>query len=388
MSILKIVIRFLSLLLSLYDVYRHSFSTTLLAKVQKNGILIHNAFFGGGLGALKLFRRKTEEEAVRQYDRRAAILFQPVHDDGHEQIRRLAAGEVIREVVLHVLLLAAAVGRVHQDHVELILLRVIQHIVQQAVVVEHLRHIEAVQQQIGDAEHVGELLLLNAVDGIPVFLRIRRVLDLLLQLAKPAGDEAARAAGKVRHLLADPRLDHPRHEVGHGAGRVELARGTGALQLLENGFVDLVKGVALLVAGKIQLVDLVDDLPEKHAVLHVLIGVGERCLDDRLPDGRGGVYGELFQRREKRIVYEIQQSVARQRRAGSVVVRPVHPAARSGNDGLIRRIVKFPVLLLGVVDLQKQHPRDLLNALGIAVDACVVPHDIAYALYKSGQIAH
>ena len=160
------------------------------------------------------------------------------------------------------------------------------------------------------------------------------------------------------------------------------------MQLLENGFVDLVKGVALLVAGKIQLVDLVDDLPEKHAVLHVLIGVGERCLDDRLPDGRRGVYGELFQRREKRIVYEIQQSIACQRCAGSVVVRPVRPAARSGNDGLIRRIVKFPVLLLGVVDLQKQHPRDLLNALGIAVDACVVPHDIAYALYKSGQIAH
>lgn len=62
---------------------------------------------------------------------------------------------------------------------------------------EHLRHVEAVQQQVGDAEHVGELLLLDAVDGIPVFLRVRRVLDLLLQLAQPACDEAARAAGKV-----------------------------------------------------------------------------------------------------------------------------------------------------------------------------------------------
>ena len=86
-------------------------------------------------------------------------------------------------MVLHILLFAAAVGRIHQDHVKLILLRVVQYVVQQRVVVEHLRHIEAVQQQIGDAEHVGELLLLDAVDGIPVFLRIRRVLDLLLQLA-------------------------------------------------------------------------------------------------------------------------------------------------------------------------------------------------------------
>lgn len=60
---------------------------------------------------------------------------------------------------------------------------------------------------------------MDAVDGIPVFLCVRRVLDLLLQLAQPAGDEAARAAGKVRHLFADPRLNHLRHEVGHGAGR-------------------------------------------------------------------------------------------------------------------------------------------------------------------------
>ena len=98
---------------------------------------------------------RAEQEAVGQDDRRAPAGSQPVHDDGHEQIRRLAAGEVIREMVLHILLLAAAVGRVHQDHVKLILLRVVQHVVQQGVVVEHLRHVEIVQQQIGDAEHVG-----------------------------------------------------------------------------------------------------------------------------------------------------------------------------------------------------------------------------------------
>ena len=43
-----------------------NFKTVFIEKERKNGILIHNAFFGGGLGALKLFRRKTEEEAVRQ----------------------------------------------------------------------------------------------------------------------------------------------------------------------------------------------------------------------------------------------------------------------------------------------------------------------------------
>ena len=329
-----------------------------------------------------------EQEAVRQYDRRAAVLFQPVHDDGQEKIGGLAAREIVREMVFHVCLFAAAVGRVHKDHVKLIVFCVVQHVAEKRVIVEYARVVQPVQQKIGDAEHVRKLLFFYAVDRIAVFRGVGGAAHLFLQLFEPACDKTACAAGKVCHLFADLRRDSLRHKVGNGAGRIEFARRSGALQLLENGFVDLVKGVALLVAGKIQLVDLVDDLPEKHAVLHVLIGVSERCLDDRLPDGRGGVYGELFQRREKRIVYEIQQSVACQRRAGSVVVRPVRPAARSGNDGLIRRIVKFPVLLLGIVDLQKQHPRDLLNALGIAVDACVVPHDIAYALYKSGQIAH
>lgn len=55
---------------------------------------------------------RAEQEAVGQDDRRASAGLQPVHDDGHEQIRRFAAGEVVREVVLHILLLAAAVGRI------------------------------------------------------------------------------------------------------------------------------------------------------------------------------------------------------------------------------------------------------------------------------------
>ena len=33
-----------------------------------------------------------KQEAVRQDYRRSAILFQPVHDNRHEQVRRLAAG--------------------------------------------------------------------------------------------------------------------------------------------------------------------------------------------------------------------------------------------------------------------------------------------------------
>ena len=236
----------------------------------------------------------------------------------------------------------------------------------------------------------------------PVFLRIRCVLDLLLQLAKLAGDEAARAAGKVRHLFANPRLNHPRHEVGHGAGRVELARGTGALQLLENALVDFVEGVALLVVGQIQLVDDVDDLPQQHAVLHVLVGVREHRLHDGLFDGRLRRHPDALNERfpagvldvlaleygKERVVDKAKQLVAGHGAAGLVIVRPVGPAAHLREDGHIALVVKRPVLLLRVVDLQKQHPRDLLDALCIAFDARVIAHDVAQPLDESGKITH
>ena len=76
-------------------------------------------------------------ESVWQDHRRPTALFQPVHDDGHKEIRRLAAGQVVGEVVLHIRLLAAAVGGIHQRHIELVRLGVVQHIPHQSVVVVH-----------------------------------------------------------------------------------------------------------------------------------------------------------------------------------------------------------------------------------------------------------
>ena len=121
-------------------------------------------------------------------------------------------------------------------------------------------------------------------------------LDLRIKLLEPARDEAAGSAGEVGHLLADPGPYHLSHEVRHGAGRVELAGGARALELLEDGLVDFAEGVAFRVVAEIQFVDEVDDLPEEDAVLHVVVRVGERRLDDGLADRRGGVHGEVFQR--------------------------------------------------------------------------------------------
>ena len=188
-----------------------------------------------------------------------------------------------------------------------------------------------------------------------------------------------------------------RHELRDGAGRIELTGGASALQFFEDGLVNLTEGVALLIIGEIQLVDHVDDLAQQYAVLHVLVGVGKGGLHDGLFDGRLCCDGHAadqnlavavrnvfaFQDWEQRVVNEIQQCVAGHALSG-LIVRPIRPTAGLRDDGLIIVIIKLPVLLLGVIDLEKQHPRDLFNALCVAVDARVVAHDVTQTFYKSG----
>lgn len=60
-----------------------------------------------------------------------------------------------------------------------------------------LRHIDAMQQHVRDAEHVRELLFLDAVDGAADRFLIRGRLHLLLELLQPAHEEATGAAREV-----------------------------------------------------------------------------------------------------------------------------------------------------------------------------------------------
>lgn len=139
----------------------------------------------------------TEEEAVGQDDGGAATLLESIEDDAHEEVGRLTICEVVGEVAHDVFLLAAAVWRIHEDLVELVFLRVVEDVVEQAVAVVDVGVVDAVQQQVRDGEHVGELLLLDAVDGVVPEGAVVGRHDLLLELAQPADEETAGAAGEV-----------------------------------------------------------------------------------------------------------------------------------------------------------------------------------------------
>ena len=90
-----------------------------------------------------------------------------------------------------------------------------------------------------------------------------------------ASEESAGAAGRVEQRLTRFRVDHPRHEGGHGARRVVFARVAGRLQVIQDLLVDVAEVLAFGQVVEVDTVDLVDDLPHQLAGLHVVVGILE-----------------------------------------------------------------------------------------------------------------
>ena len=89
-----------------------------------------------------------------------------------EQERRLAGAD--GEVLLHLLALLAAEGRIGQHHVVAVLLLNVGEVLGERVGVDDVRRLDAVQDHVHDRDDVGERLLFLAVEG--ALLERRRVL--------------------------------------------------------------------------------------------------------------------------------------------------------------------------------------------------------------------
>jgi signal transduction histidine kinase len=68
--------------------------------------------------------------------------------------------------------------------------------------------------------------------------------------------------------------------------------------------------------------------------------------------------------------------------ARTVIFRPVAPTAVFRDKGCIVVFVEFPVVFFLVVNFQKEHPSYLFDSLGIAIDTCIIAHDVSDVLYK------
>ena len=124
---------------------------------------------------------------------------------------------------------------------------------------------------------------------------------------------------------------------------------------------------------KSTLVDLVDHLPHQLAGLHVVVGVLEHVLDHAAAVAGLGRGREVLQRREQFVVDEGQKLLAGDALG---VRRPGAPLVFLRDRRAVLGLEQFKFLILIVDDLEEEHPAQLADALGVAIDAGVLAHDV------------
>ena len=339
---------------------------------------------------------QTEQEAVRNDNSRPAILLQAVHDDRHKEVCGFGACQIVREEALNGLILMPAVGRIHQDHIKLVIVCVVQQIVFQRVHVINIRNLNVMQQHIGYAEQIGKGLFLNSINAVVKLLLICGVPYLLGELSQPRSDESTGATGEVRHFFAQLRLYHQCHKLGDCSRCIKLTGRTGRLQFPQNLLIDKAKSMAFLHIVKLNLVNDINDLTKINAVLHIVVGIFEGGLDngflnwsirrhlDSLIENHIAVFHIItLQHREQNVVDEVQQLVPSHSMTVAIGFRPISPSQFFRNDGFVVVLVQLPIIFFCVIDFQKEHPYHLLNSLGIAIDASIHSHNISNSFYKS-----
>ncbi|MDT4819838.1 hypothetical protein FQZ97_529650 [compost metagenome] len=235
-------------------------------------------------------------------------------------------------------------------------------------------HFDAVQDHVGGGQQVRQRLFLHTENaGLQGALVLGGFYIAAALVLDGAGEEAARAAGRVHDLFIQLGIDHAHHELGDRARGVELAGVAGVLQVAQQLLVEIAELMALLGFVEVHaLLDLVDHLADELAGLHVVVGVLEHASHHE--GGRGGaVFVEVLQLGEQVVVDKVLQRVAGHAfRVGG----PSAPAAALGDGRLVVVVHQLPFQLAVIEDLEEQQPDQLADALGVAIDAHVFTHDV------------
>jgi hypothetical protein len=130
-----------------------------------------------------------------------------------------------------------------------------------------------------------------------------------------------------------------------------------------------------------------DDFAQLVAGSHVVV----RAIEDLLDEGGalGGVRSfAVLEGGEEAVggmIDEEDELLACDALGGG---RPVPPTEFFRNDELIPVAEEFEFLILFVEDFGEEEPTELLQALGIARDAAVLPHDFADVFDDGGDAGH
>ena len=160
-----------------------------------------------------------EEGAVGQHKPGAAAGLEDLHEKHKEEVGGLAGAELGGVVGLDAVLLHAAEGRVGDDDVNTLLRTPVAQGAGESVVVADVGgDIDAVQEEIGHAQDVREVLLLDAGEAVlngPS--RLPRSW-LVCAGARWPDEKAAGAAGGIEEGFAEAGIDLLDDELGDGAG--------------------------------------------------------------------------------------------------------------------------------------------------------------------------
>ena len=315
-----------------------------------------------------------EEGAVRQDHCGAAAGFEKAHDEGKEEIRRLACLEVFGKVGLDAVFLSPAEGRIGEDDIHPVRLGVADIGAGQGVVMaDEGWVVDAVEKHIRDAEHVRELLFLSGAQALLHLLFVLRGLHVAFaHVADGAGQEPARTAGGIEEDLPRFRVDTVGHEGRYGAGGVVLTRVAGALKVVEDLLVDIAEVLSLGQVVEVDGGNLIDHLAHELARLHVIVGVLEDTTHHAAAAVLSGA-GQLLELGEKLIIDKGHERVAGQSFGIGGPGSPLE-LSRDGRTVAVLHHLQFSVLVID--DLEEEHPTELGDALGVAIDADILAHNV------------
>ena len=280
----------------------------------------------------------------------------------------------------------ATKGRVGEHHVDPVVRAVVAQRAHQGVVVPHLAgHLDAVQHQVGDAQHVGHLLLFHAADAVLQHRFLLGVLHLSAQVLDRTDQKAAGAGSRVHYHLAETGVDLIDHELRHRARGVELAGVASGLQVLQQLFVEVVEQMPLALAVEVDAVELVDHLAQQVAALHVVVGILEHAAHHVAARVALGVARQLLERHEQLGVDEVEQVVAGDALG---VGRPVAPAHAGRDRAGVFVAGQFQFFFQRIEDFQEQQPGQLRDALRVAIHAGVLAHDVLDGFDDGGEVGH
>ena len=263
---------------------------------------LHEFFFDAGLYAF------AKEGAIGQDHGTASLLFQQTDDEGEEEIGRFFGSELAWKIGFGTVFFDASKGRIGKDHVHLVVGAPVGVRFAQEIVAAHGRHVKSVEHEIGGAEQVGQGFFLNAAYGGLQVALVFLGFYLGAFVVDGAGQESSCTTGRVEHRFFQLRVGDIYHKLRNGTRRVILAAAARALQFFEDGLVKVVKQVAVGRAVEVDAVYLVDDLPEKGSVLHVIVGIFEyRPYDFGL---RADADIEILEGRKEVVVDKVHQRIA------------------------------------------------------------------------------